>query len=304
MWVILALKRSHKSELEIFVKDCYRSVMNTEEEYTKVSRRLSRSTIGLIAFEFTLFVLVLVSNATGILEKTHIPLEIMLFGIFIIGMFGALFILSLTYLAGDLETQLWKEIAEQFGYTYEERPGIQSNALIFQEGEKKYTQRGLSGILHNHPFRFFQYCYVTGSKDRPKTHNYCISEITFNGTFPHIYLNNTKNRNISFLKGLLLPQLSLPAELEGKFDLHSPTEYEIETLEIFTPDLLLHLLTMEWEHDLELVDQKLFVFREKPIQTKKEIADEIEQLKKLLEILAPKLNHLKLTPIGDRSTIL
>jgi hypothetical protein len=278
--------------------------MNTEELYAKASRRLSRSTIGLIAFEFIFFVLVLVGIVNGIPEKTHIPLEAMLFGLFIIGTLGALSILFLTLRAGDLETQLWKEIAEQYGCTYVKQPELRSNALIFQEGEKKYTKRGLSGIIQNHPFRFFQYSYETGSKDRPKTHNYCISEITFNGTFPHIYLNNTKNRNISFLKGLLLPRLTLPTELEKKFNLHSPKEYEIETLEIFTPDLLLNLLNMQWEHDLELVDQKLFVFREKPIRTKQEIADEIERLEKLLEILAPKLNHQKLTPIGDHSTIL
>ncbi len=278
--------------------------MNTEEEYASASQRLTRSMIGFALFEFVLIGLAIISIQSGAPEKIGVSTEFILYGVIVLTSSGLIPIVFLIHKAGELQAKLWNEIAEQYGYTYVHRPYFQNAALVFQEGRDRSTGHGLTGILLDRPFRFFQYRYKTGSEKHPKIHTYCVSEVVFAGSFPHIYLNNTKNQNLSNLKGFFLPRLSLPTELEKSFDLHGPKEYEIETLEIFTPDLLLCLLEIQWEHDLELADQKLYVFREKPIRTKQELEYEIERLKKLLEILAPKLNRLNLTPIGDHKSTL
>lgn len=184
------------------------------------------------------------------------------------------------------------------------RPYFEVSALVFQQGQERGTGHGLMGTIHDRPFRFFQYHYTTGGGRNKQTHTYDVYEVVFSGTFPHIYLNNTRNRDLSGLKGYFLPRISLPYELEKKFNLHGPKQYEIEVLEIFTPDLLLHLLDVGWDHDLELVDQKLYVFREESIRTNQAFEEELRRLEKLLELLTPKLNHMQLAPIGDHVTTL
>jgi len=281
--------------------------MDIEEKNNAASRQLVGSIVGLAIFEFVLIAAAILGSIYVTQQKMQVPFEFFFVAIAVFGFVAMVPVIFLAQRAGKLEAMFWKEIAERYGYTYVHRPYFQNSALVFQEGYDRATGHGLMGTVSDRAFRFFQYHYTTGTarvSGSGKTRSYCVSEVVFSGTFPHIYLNNTRNYNLSNLKGFFLPRISLPAELEKKFDLHGPKEYEIEVLEIFTPDLLVHLLDMGWEHDIELVDQKLYVFREKPIRTKQELENEVVRLQKLVEILAPKLNRLKLTPIGDLTSTL
>jgi len=278
--------------------------MDIEEKHEVASQQLIRYIIGLAVFEFILIGVAVAGSVYVVQAKIQIPVEFIYIAVISLNIIGGTPIVFLVRRAGKVEALFWKEIAEQYGYTYVHRPYFQNSALVFQQGRDRATGHGVMGTVHDRPFRFFQYRYTTNEGKSGRTHSYCVFEVVFSGTFPHIYLNNTRNRDLSNLKRFFLPRISLPAELEKNFDLHGPKGYEIEVLEIFTPDLLLHLLDAGWEHDLELVDQKLYIFREKPIRTKQELEYEVKRLQKLLEILAPKLNRLRLTPIGDLKSTL
>ena len=266
----------------------------TIEEKRKINSRRLFYAIGCLGIvEFALMALKDV--------YLDVPGELFIVTMAIAAIIGIIPIAIFAHRAQKLETAFWKEVATQYGYAYVYRPYFQDKALMFQEGHGKATGHGLTGTLLDRPFRFFQYRYTTGSGKHRQTHHYCVSEIVFTGSFPHIYLNNVRNRNLTSIKSFFLPRVALPAPLEGKFNLHGPKGYEIEVLEIFTPDILAHLLDVDWQHDFELVDQKLYIFREKPLRTKQELEEEIERLQKFLTILTPKLNRMKLAPIGDLS---
>ena len=278
--------------------------MNIEEKRKTVSRYILWAIIGLTVFEVMLIGVGMAGSAYALEAGMHVPTEFFVVAIVALGGVGAIPIIFLIRRAGELGVMFWKEVAQLHGYTYVHRPYFQESALVFQQGHGRATVHGLMGTIQDRPFRFFQYRYTVGSGKNQQTHTYCVFEVVFAGTFPHVYLNNTRNRDLSGLKGFFLPRIPLPVELEKNCTLHGPHQYEIEVLEIFTPDLLLHLLDAGWEHDLELVDQKLYVFREKPIRTKQEFEHELGRLQELLAILAPKLNRMKLTPIGDHVTTL
>ena len=272
--------------------------MSVEEKRKATSRWLVGVIVALAVFEFIALGLTEVSPA-------YAPYESFFDAAVILGLIiGGVPIVFLVRRLKALEAMFWKEVAQLYGYTYVHRPYFQNNALVFQQGHARATEHGLMGTVHDRPFRFFQYRYTTGSGKSKQTHTYGVYEVAFAGTFPHIYLNNTRNRDLSGLKGFFLPRIPLPLELEKKFNLHGPMQYEIEVLEIFTPTLLLHLLEADWDHDLELVDQKLYVFREEAIRTKQEFEHELARLQQLLELLTPKLNRMKLSLIGDHVTTL
>jgi len=270
---------------------------NTEEKREAASRQLVGAVVALVILQGIVLggAFVMLGTLSESLANTLIIPVLLVGGVPIVFLMRRL---------SALETAFWKEVAQLHGYTYVHRPYFEESALVFQQGHSRATGHGLMGTVHDRPFRFFQYHYTVGHGKHPQTHTYCIFEVAFAGTFPHVYLNNTRNRDLSSIKGFFLPRIPLPHELEKDFNLHGPKQYEIEVLEIFTPDLLLHLLDTKWEHDLELVDQKLYVFREQPVRTKQEFEHELGRLEELLALLAPKLNRMKLTPIGDHKTTL
>ncbi|MBI2048585.1 MAG: hypothetical protein HYT30_01525 [Parcubacteria group bacterium] len=266
-----------------------------------IQHRVHATTASLVVYECIVFALFLFL-VPHIVSETVVDSE--LFGYAFFGVFGVMPILLYVHYVQKLEKKLWQHLALRYGFTYASKPYFQEYALMFKEGHSRATSNALLGTIHDRAFRIFQYQYTIGSGKTRRTYKYCVSEVVFSGTFPHIYLNNTRNRDLSGLNGFFLPKVPLPAAFDGKFKLHTPEGYEVEALEIFTPDVLLHILESDWQHDIELVDQKLYVFREKPIYSEADLEEEIEHLRQLVALLSPTLNRMKLAPIGDLPTTL
>ena len=132
------------------------------------------------------------------------------------------------------------------------------------------------------------------------TYHYLIFEVKFRGAFPHLYLNNiTNGEYISFGDKLFLPKLSLPSQFEKKFILYAPKQYEIEALEIFSPDVLDFFLTEKWPHDLELTEGELIIARPHRVNSTEELETELQSVRKLVDRLSPTLNRMRFAPIGD-----
>lgn len=206
--------------------------------------------------------------------------------------------------AEERETLFWKVVAEERGYAYERKPHFQNVSLVFREGRGRFAKHGLIGTVENQGFRFFQYSYVVGSGKSSRTYSYSVFEVTFSGSFPHIYLNNEHNRDLSGFKEAFLNRIGLPAAFDAKFRLYGPKGYEIEVLEVLTPDVLALLMDEGWEHDTEIVDSKLYMFCERQVRTRAELDTELKRLSAATSLLAPRLNRLKLTPIGNLSSTL
>ncbi len=271
--------------------------MNSMEEKSKKALEQIRFLmIGVAGVEIVIISLVSLWYVYG---KGDAPYLLLFVGILTISFLGVFQIVLFVKRAAKLKELLWREIAQKFGYQYTHNFSIEKSALMFREGSAGTVGHGMSGKLDNHNFRIFEYSYITGTGKNSRSHFYTVFETTFLGSFPHLYLNNIHNKNLSGIKQFFLPNISLPTEFEKMFKLYVPKEYEIEVFEIFTPDILSHLLNNSWEHDLELVNQKLFIFSEKSITGAKKLEQEIENLKGFLKQLAPKLDRMSLAPIGD-----
>lgn len=265
--------------------------------YEKASKELVRYFIGLVLFETILISASIV--VFNFLQQSPEAYDLLPFGKLAVCTLGAVPIVVLILKMVQLQELFWKESAEQFGFAYLRKPWFERDALILREGHSGMTGHGMQGMLGDDPVRLYQYSYATGYAKSRESRTYIILEVIFSGTFPHLYLNNIRNRNLSGLTSLSLPTVPLPYEFDGKFKLYAPEGYEIEALEIFTPDILAHMLDEKWEHDIELVDRKLYIFREQSISNREQIELEFNRLRGILHYLAPTLNRVKLAPIGD-----
>lgn len=195
--------------------------------------------------------------------------------------------------------KIWKSFANNNSFEYIKGEHIpQGSAYLFKIGTYYKVHNLTKGKWNGNPFKAFELVSTIGSGNSSKFKFYTVYIFRFNGNFPHIFLNR-KGVGYDF-RGNYGVKLSLPSEFDKKFDLWTPRKYEIEALEIFTPDVFNFLLNEKWPHDIELNGQELFVFREDFIKSEAELEAEFNNVKKLASYFKDKLNKSKFTQIGDR----
>lgn len=222
-------------------------------------------------------------------------------GLFVVAPISFILIVYFVYMVGQAKKEFWRQFAEGKGLTYAASGDISEEmGIMFHQGNNRTVAHFVQGNFRNVPIRIFNYHFQTGSGKYAVHHVYTVFEFRFTGMFPHLYLNSMRN-GYGFTTGEVIP---LPSEFEKRFKLYAPKEYEIEALEIFTPDVLAILLEDDLRHDIELVDHELLIFREGEIQTTEALEREFQEAVRLYGHFAPKLNHMHFAEIGDRSPYL
>lgn len=195
----------------------------------------------------------------------------------------------------------WKQFAELNGWKYKDRSDpSQEQGVMFRQGHSRAIRHCVLGMIDQRNFRIFNYNFSIGSGKHKKTFFYTVFSFKFSGTFPHLYLNNKAN-SYSVKIGESIP---LPTEFEKSFSLSAPKEYEIEALEIFTPDVLANLLDNKFGHDVEFVNQEMLIFFDGRISNSEQLEREFKRALDLEDLLDEKLDRFKTEIIGDMPTSL
>lgn len=191
----------------------------------------------------------------------------------------------------------WKQLADINGWRYTNHGAPEQElGVMFRSGKYMKKSHIISGNINNRQFRIFNYEFgVKGSSEKGIVYHYTVFAFKFNGFFPHIYLNNSHN-SYGVNVGEKIP---LPAEFEKKFSLSAPKEYEIEALEIFTPDVLTSLLDGGFTYDIEFVNQEMLIFSEGQINNFEKLEKEFRRALELEDLFDEKLDKFKFQPIGD-----
>lgn len=200
------------------------------------------------------------------------------------------------YVVQQVRTRFWLQFAHTHGFAYQPKGDPSAEvAVMFRQGHSRRMHHVIVGTAEGRALRISSYRFTIGSGKHSTTYPYTVFEFRFSGQFPHLYLNQRFN-GYSVSVGEAVP---LPAEFEKKFTLRAPREYEIEALEVFTPDLLAYLLDAEFEHDLEIVDQELLIFTVGFVNTLDDLERKFADAVALAQRLAPKLDRFRFTPIGQ-----
>jgi len=273
-------------------------VLNTNKAFSQILKK-RREKIMLFILIVAICIFILLKFSPNIIINTNLILFITSIPLFIMVMW-------LGILYSKIREAFWRQIALKYNWTYTPAKDIsKEKALLFSVGHSKKAHNGITGNYNNLPFYIFEYQYTIGSGKDSRTYNFTVFEVKFTGTFPHLYLNyqndwysNSPSIFSSFAK------ISLPQEFADKFKLYVPKEYEIEALQIFTPDVFSILLDSNWNHDMEFVDGELIIYSNKQFSNFTDLDSELTKIKKFVDILSPLLNRFKLHQIGDYSSSL
>lgn len=212
---------------------------------------------------------------------------------------GIIFWLNIVY--SEIRQAFWKQLALKYKWIYTSTKDISGEkSLLFNIGHSKNVSNGIMGDYNNLPLQIFEYEYTVGSGKNKRIYSFTVFEVKFRGTFPHLYLNYTNDwysNSPSMFSSFSI--ISLPQEFANKFKLYVPKEYEIEALQIFTPDVFSLLLDSNWDHDMEFIDGELIIYSNKKFANFTDLDNELNKIKEFIDILSPLLNKFKLHQIGD-----
>lgn len=200
------------------------------------------------------------------------------------------------HIKNKVRSSFWKQFAEINGWQYEQSGDVnQESGIMFRQGNARIMSNIIKGNIDDRQFKIFNYQFRTGSNKNKKTYYYTVFAFKFNGSFPHIYLNNKHNSY-----GVKVGEtIFLPGEFEKKFSLSAPRKYEIEALEIFTPDVLENLLNNGFAHDVEFINQNILIFTIGEINKFEQLEKEFNLALDLEDLLDEKLDRIKFEKIGD-----
>jgi hypothetical protein len=232
-----------------------------EQSIETVSKTTRDYVIEHYIMSLIVLVLVLVSFATAwfshILQLIFIPLLILA------GYYG--------YVQRKVEHIFMQQFAKVNGYDYE-RTGTQENRLgyVFKLGHSKSLDDQISWTYKNCPINLFNYTYTVGSGKSSHTYRQTIFEIDFQSPVPHISLQHHIFGNIFGVDGAR-ERIKLEGNFDKYFDVFTEKGFEVETLQIFTPDFM-QKAENEWSRfSVEFVGTKLYIYYDSQISKKADL---------------------------------
>ncbi|MFH1171324.1 MAG: hypothetical protein V1778_02180 [bacterium] len=193
----------------------------------------------------------------------------------------------------------WKETATALGWRYEPTVAVsESQGVIFQRGRDRKSTNVLTGTLIGRPMQIFEYEYSEYVGDSTVRFRFLVLLLTFKGSFPHLYLDRLKNGR----GNVVGEHIPLPTEFEKKFALYAPREYEMEALQIFTPDLLQRILDLGIPYDVEFANGNLCIVIQGSILDKDVLKERLALAEKIVHLFGRVLDRASFTPITGRPT--
>ncbi len=190
-----------------------------------------------------------------------------MYGIFILAIIGLLFTkFKLFSLSGFM-----KGVAQSRGYSYaKEAPMSSVSGGLFEVGENRRIVSVISGRADGQDIRAYYYNTAVGPQNA-ELRTYTILEYQYTYELPHMLLTTralvadyVDDAAPTFMGSKLL---TLEGNFNEKFTLQVEEEFEIEALQIFTPDVMQELIDQKIPVQFETCENKLYLFQKKYITT-------------------------------------
>jgi|GEM_PF-2916985 len=214
-----------------------------------------------------------------------------------IGISFFIFLAAAFYYIGAAQNQAQNAYMQQFakthGFAHEELGRTDDlKGEIFLRGSNRRVSHVVSGIYAGHPIRLFMYQYEIRLGRNEVTRRYTACEIIFKGAVPDILVTRGYSIISSFVSGMKRKKLPLSHHFDKHFSVFVPQNLEIETLEIFTPEVMEQILKQGKSFDFEFIDDRLYLYLPRELWSRHELDAMIAFAKYLVETLGPRLSRL------------
>jgi hypothetical protein len=160
-----------------------------------------------------------------------------------------------------------RRLADANGWTYTPKvPAPNYSGCIFLFGENRLIADQIR--IGRHPWvEVGNYGYASKTTTDLGRREWGYIAIQLDRPMPHMVLKAKANRNLfrtglpaTFRRGQVL---SLEGDFDRHFTLFAPQEYERDALYVFTPDLMARLIDQASPFDVEIIDDRMYIYSEK-----------------------------------------
>lgn len=224
---------------------------------------------------------------------------------------GIVLFLSFTVVFLKARAEFMEQVAAALGFTYEKIGLMDSVAgQLFDLGHTKSIKNIISGKYQDLPLRIYNYQTVVGYGKSSQTLVFTVFEIDYGCALPHIILKSKEGwADRAFDVSARVPDSfsgDISMKLEGDFPEHfvlnTEKGLEIETLEIFTPDIMTMFIDKSKGLNFELFGQKMYVYKSKAVGTKNDMAALYDTVTILMKALAPHFKEVT-SDVTDMETL-
>ncbi|RWR19949.1 hypothetical protein D8Y23_06785 [Microbacterium enclense] len=143
--------------------------------------------------------------------------------------------------------------------------------MIFALGRDREATDVVRGSL-GRPLAVANYSYKTGSGKNEQTHKWAYVELRLDTPLPHIVLDAVGNNGLFGMSNLPTTfgrdqRLSLEGDFDRYFALYCPRGYERDALYLFTPDVMARFIDNAAAVDVEIVDDRLYLYARRELST-------------------------------------
>ncbi|MFD4959111.1 hypothetical protein [Microbacterium sp. NPDC058389] len=161
------------------------------------------------------------------------------------------------------------QFAAANGLTYEPLAGrLELPGMIFGTRDRQVAWdvvRDAGGLIVGNQ------TFSTGSDRNRRSHRWGFATVRLGTNLPHLVLDATSNDSlrVSNLPVSLDPvqRLSLEGDFDRHFALYAPAGYERDALYLFTPDVMARFIDEAAALDVEIVDDRLFLYARADLST-------------------------------------
>jgi len=180
-----------------------------------------------------------------------------------------------------------KSFAERNNFSYIDFSSTKNlTGRLFNIGNSRRVLHMVSGFFEKYPIQIFNYYHTVGSGKNSHTYSFTVCEIEIERTkFPHIFLKSDsmwRYQMQDFFGQNKDVKISLEKGFDAYFDLYCTQDYETETLQIFTVDILDYLSKSGSNFSIEFSENKIYIYDDLIIRKQEELDQLYEVVKKIL----------------------
>ncbi len=178
--------------------------------------------------------------------------------------------------------------AENKGFQYNRSLSVNEvRGKLFSLGHSRKIRHVVSGKYNDYRIRFFHYQYMTGGGKHQRAHRFTVFEVFFEKiNFPHIILQ-PRSMWMYYLALKGDKRISLEPEFQKSFRLFSKDGYQIETLQIFKPEILRFLKEKSSNFAIEMINDRLYIYDDISVFNKKQLLEMLAVFYKIIDVVSP-----------------
>jgi hypothetical protein len=208
-------------------------------------------------------------------------------------------LLLIGHLMGKARSKLIQQFAQAHGYSYVGDQALhhfEGSVLAARDGHSRRSSDMVVGSLGETPFKLFQFEYTIGHSKHSQIHQHSVMHLATKSRLPHLIIDSKQFNTIKFdYHNSQL--LQLEGDFNRYFRIYGPKKYEMEVLQILTPDVMAQLIDKSNLFDVELINNSVYIYSKEYIDTREKLEALHELATTLIAELGNKLHNFRLTDI-------